>query len=305
MSGSNVKSGMLSNGGKKLSKEEIEDILDSKIEGLSIQAIPLVQNKGITAARTIGKFFQSFIHPKIFSPTLSHIAIHLTLLNNRIIDPNHKKIFNAILEYGQYYSDESEEIKNRNGYDKCRKNFNNLQYYYINKDGARITLFSNDDIASLQFLGIINEDKNPFSLPSIIIMASNHYGISINDFINNPHNSSNLPSISDYNYIECDINNKITLRDLCDHFKGKNWEAKDYSVATHNCQDFAAEIIKILKAVRIYDRDKIRAREKYILPNCIISTLWDNEKLSVINTLGRVPVFGLLFDNFATFFVKK
>ena len=99
--------------------------------------------------------------------------------------------------------------------------------------------------------------------------------------------------------------NKITLRELINNFRGKNWEAKDYNVLTHNCQDFANEIIKILKAVRIHDYDKIRTREKGILPNCIISTLWDNEKLSAINTLGRIPVFGLFFDVAAIGFIRR
>lgn len=101
------------------------------------------------------------------------------------------------------------------------------------------------------------------------------------------------------------IHNNITLRELCNNFKGKNWEAKDYNVLTTNCQDFAAEILKILKAVRRHNFDQIRSQEKITLPNCIISTLWDNEKLSAINTLGRIPVFGLFFDTFANIFIKK
>ena len=39
---------------------------------------------------------------------------------------------------------------------------------------------------------------------------------------------------------------------------------------THNCQHFAAEVIKILKAKRIHDIDKVRTKEKEKLPNCII-----------------------------------
>ena len=50
-------------------------------------------------------------------------------------------------------------------------------------------------------------------------MASNHYGISIEEYIDN---IKNLSSISDYHLIDCDIKNKITLRELCNNFKGKN-----------------------------------------------------------------------------------
>lgn len=268
-----------------------------------------MQNTGVTITRFFGRMFQQFIHPKIFSPTLSHIAIHLTLSKeSNIVDySDYNIIYNVILEYGQYYSDESEEIKNSNSSKKCRTNNNNLQYYYINKDGARITLFSNENLFFFndffQNEDIINKNTNSiFSIPCLYIMASNHYGISIEECFNN---MKNLSSNSDYHLIECDIKNKITLRELCNNFKGKNWEAKDYNVLTHNCQDFAAEIIKILKAVRINNFDKVRTREKIILPNCIISALWDNEKLSAINTIGRIPVLGLLFDNFSFIFIKK
>lgn len=307
MSGSCISSGIIFNDGKKISKESIEDILDSKIEGLSIQVIPLIQKTGITVARFFGQMFQQFIHPKIFSPTLSHIAIHLTLSNASKIDSNYGTIYNVILEYGQYYSDESEKIKNSDSSLKCRKTSNNFQYYYINKDGARITLVPNEDLFiffnQYQYEDKIYKSANSFfSFPSLMIMASNHYGISVEECLDN---IKNLSSHSDYNFFECDIMNKITLRELINNFRGKNWEAKDYNVLTHNCQDFANEIIKILKAVRIHDYDKIRTREKGILPNCIISTLWDNEKLSEINTLGRIPVFGLFFDVAAIGFIRR
>ena len=106
------------------------------------------------------------------------------------------------------------------------------------------------------------------------IMASNHYGISLQECV---YNFNDLASSIEYRLFFCDVKNKITLRELCDNFKGKNWEAKDYSAFKHNCQKFATEIIKILKAVRIYNYDKVRIYEKLFLPNCIISALWDNE----------------------------
>ena len=31
------------------------------------------------------------------------------------------------------------------------------------------------------------------------------------------------------------------------------------------------------------------------MPNCIISALWDNEKLSVTNTIGRIPIIGVFY----------
>jgi hypothetical protein len=72
---------------------------------------------------------------------------------------------------------------------------------------------------------------------SLDIMACNHYGISFEKF---DRKKGNLPSYRDYSFIECNINNKITLRELCNNFKGDIWKAKNYNVASHNCQDFAA-----------------------------------------------------------------
>ena len=69
-----------------------------------------------------------------------------------------------------------------------------------------------------------------------------------------------------------------------------------YNALTHNCQHFGAEIIKILKAERIGEFFKLRTREKLILPNCIINAFWENEELSMANTLGRIPIFGFFYD---------
>ena len=298
MSGSLISTGILTNKGKKLLK--VEKLLDMKIEDLSIQIIPLWLNTGITFLRNIGKALQQSIHPAIFSPTLSHIAIQLNLENKYIV----------ILEYGQYYSEESEEIKNTgffssssNGSESTkntRTERNNLLYWYINKDGARLTII--DSIDGFDFCDeLIHFSKEEISIIGLSVIAANHYGISIEEF---DEKKNKLSSISDFNTINCDIKNKITLRELCNKFKNKSWEANKYNVITHNCQYFAAEVIKILKAIRINDRDKVRWKEKRMLPNCIISALWDNEDLSVINTIGRIPIFGYIFDAFASKIIK-
>ena len=92
------------------------------------------------------------------------------------------------------------------------------------------------------------------------------------------------------------LKNKISLRELCKNFEGKEWEPEKYNVAFHNSQKFAAEVIKILKAIRKYERDKVRMNEKR-LPNCIISAL--NEDLSAVNTIGRIPIVGFFYDFYA------
>jgi hypothetical protein len=295
MSGAIFESGMLTNHGEKLDKKDIIDVMKLKIENISIQIIPLRHD--MTTVKEIGKIIQKAIHP-IFSPTLSHIAIQMTLEKN----------FYAIIEYGQYYTKDSGEIKKTEpnffsqffsglkSFDDCRKENNKLTYYYINKDGARLTIYDNSLLSKLdENFDIQSCQRNEISRISLAIMASKYYGIKYEEFF---EKAQNKDSSMYYSYIECDIDNKITLEDLCKEFEGEKWEAKNYNVVTHNCQNFADEVIKILKAKRIHDIDKVRTIEKEKLPNCIISTLWDNEKLSKINTLGRIPILGIFCDFF-------
>lgn len=303
MSGGFLLTGLMSNEGHKLSEDDVKKYMDLKIENLSIQIIPLQQNNNISRIRTFGKLLQNFVHPAIFSPTLSHIAIQLTLEKNIII----------IIEYGQYLTKESSKensglfasANSFNSSKSSRKEFNHFNYYYINKDGARLTIVPSTTLTGILSKNFPNlmKDKNcnEISKYSLIIMACNHYGISLTEF---SKSIENLASLEDYEVIECEVKNKIKLSELCDYFKGEKWEANQYNVVSNNCQHFGAEIIKILKAIRIHDVDKVRSREKSVLPNCIISALWDNEEWSVINTVGRIPVIGLLYDytlgNFVT-----
>ena len=307
MSGSFTSTGSLNSlrsKNSKISEKEIEKILGLKIIELSIQIIPLKKNSGFSFFRNFGRAIQTFIHPAIISPTLSHIAIQLTLERDYIV----------IIEYGQYYSEKS-KIENTSIFASCsdslntsqnpRTEFNKLTYYYINKDGVRLTIIPIKIIFLLELINLYEDMilvgvgglRGRISFFSLSIMICNHYGISFEEFI---RKRDKLSSVKDYRYVECDINNKISLRELCNKFKGPNWEAKNYNVANHNCQDFASEVIKILKAIRIHDKDKVRTMEKYLLPNCIISALWDNEELSAINSIGRIPIIGFGFDFFAT-----
>ena len=284
MSGGSISTGLLSEKRKYLLEKQIEKIIDLKIIDLSIQIIPLLKNESVSKAKFVGSLLQLFIHPAILSPTLSHIAIQLTL----------EKGFIVIMEYGQYYTDNS-EIKNTSSFASCsnscesskdpRKEKNSFTFYYINKDGARLTILHKNQFKDFEWINNFNTrqckfeelDRSKIAYYSLVVMACNHYNISYFFFY---HIKDFLASYKDYHIIECDINNKISLRELCNKFKGKSWEAINYNVVNHNCQTFASEIIKILKAVRIHDSDKIRTNEKQILPNCIISALWDNEALS-------------------------
>lgn len=254
MSGSTFSTGMLTDEGNNILV--IGNDFDHKIKDLVIHNIPLSTNNTMTALKAIGKFVSPLVHSAL-TPTLSHIIIQLNLEDSDFV---------YLIEYGQYFP--------TNNSNESRDSANSFDYYYINKDGARITRISYIQIDS-------NESQ---AISKIIARKCFGENIQFDNISNN------------FYRVECDIKNKKTLRELCNNFKSGNWSAENFEVATHNSQTFAAEIIKFLKAVRKHEYDKIRKNEKLALPNCLIKALWNNEDLSVTNTLGRIPIFGLFHD---------
>ena len=196
MSGKIVSCGTLTNNGRKLSERDIREILDLKIKESSILIIPLKHNSLLSSARLFGRqLIQDFIHPAI-SFTLSHIAIQLTL----------ERDYYIIMEYGPYYSEESEinEIRNSsifssfseslNSSQNPKTQFNNLNYYYINKDGARLTIIPIQilDFIEQKFNSVFNFERplsnvlNKRSLYSsycLIVLICNHFGISLEQYL--------------------------------------------------------------------------------------------------------------------------
>lgn len=197
------------------------------------------------------------------------------------------------MEYGLYFS----EIKEKRIFSSCescdssdsskhpnRVDNDNL-YWYINRDGVRITKINNTFF----------DDKTNYKSNIVSqIIETNHYGIRFEEFINK--NKKLLFNITLFDCIDYSIENKITLKEVCGIFIGQKWKAKNYNFALKNCHHFSAEIIRILKAKRENEYYKIRSVEKLILLNCIISALWDNERISFTNTMGRIPNLGLFYD---------
>ena len=280
MSGRLKSTGKLTNHGKN--SLDISNISNLKILGLDIYSIPLSTSLFSDVMRGIGKVLQPFFHPLI-SPTFCHIALKLNLENLDDI---------VIIEYGQYLTEESLRYFDRAisnlGSSDYRSENNKAKYYYIKKDGVRITKI---------------EKKN-----RIINLTES---VSVSEYLNEVDNSildrnSISKKLNQVNIIKCNVKKNMTLKQLINILSNEKWEANEYNVAKHNCQDFAAEVIKILKAVRINESDKIRLNEKYALPNCMIRSLSNNEEISKINILGRIPIFGLYFDIvFANRFVRN
>ena len=289
MSGCFKSTGKKTNGGKN--NLDLGNLIYTKIKNLVIHSVPLSDSLATSYLRLIGKHSSIYLHPAL-TFTLCHIAIQLNMENDDIL----------IIEYGQYLTVDSEvnagffSSSGSNSSQNPREDANSFSYYYINKDGARITKIDKE-----KYFKYENSYEDNCKIISKII-ASEHYGIPYENF---DFNILKKGVVNGFYNIECNINNKLTLGELISNFRNEKWEAKKYNLLSHNCQTFGAEVVKILKAVRKNARDKIRTKEKMILPNCLISALWDNEDLSAINTLGRVPVLGLAFDVFAGIFVKN
>lgn len=272
-----ISSGMVTNNGDRLF--DINPYLNRRIEGIVIHCIPV-------GDPTVSINLKTLLTPLTIvlpiSPTLSHIII-------QILFDNYDFMF---MEYGQYITRESSErlqgINNLNSSSSQprRENNDNL-YYYVNRDGVRITKL-NIDIANLVRNKAVTPEIEEEVRNRII---SQYYNLSPNMFMSYYRRNPEY-----FRCVICEAKNKITLRELCMHFQNEKWEAKNYDVLTHNCQDFGAEVIKIVKAIRLREIDKVRLIEKFSLPHCIIQALWDNESLSISNTIGRIPIIGSGFD---------
>ena len=132
MSGSFTSTGKKTNEG--INNLELGNLLYTRIKSLVIHAVPLSNSFFASYVRTSGKIYTPLLHPSL-TFTLSHIAIQLNMENNDIL----------IIEYGQYITVDSEvkagflSSSGSNSSQNPRQDKNNNSYYYINKDGARIT----------------------------------------------------------------------------------------------------------------------------------------------------------------------
>ena len=279
MSGKFISTGRLTNKGEQL--PNINDYLNLKIKDLTIHIIPLSTSKTTNVIRGIGGLLKGII-PSLYHPSLTHIAIQLIFENCEDI---------AIIEYGQYYSEESDLKKSifisSSSSNEPRENKNENFYYYINKDnedktkrdGARITIYTKK---VLDFYLSKKYHWKYISISELItdIIACQYYNMILDDF-NKRKREENISKVinddnNNFKRVECEVKNNIILKDLLDELKGEKWIAKNYNVLYLNCQSFGAEIIKILKAQRKDEFYKLRINEKLYIPSCIISALWHN-----------------------------
>ena len=88
------------------------------------------------------------------------------------------------------------------------------------------------------------------------------------------------------------IDNKMTLKELIDKCKNNSsWKANDYNLASHNCQDFIAKVIEILKVKRT-DKDETKYSHlagKLSIPPAILKALEKNDTPTIIRVTQQIP----------------
>ena len=207
MSGLFKSTGMLTNEG--IENLDIHEYLNSVIEDLVIHVIPLSTSTSISNLRIIGGFAKTFI-PSIYHPSLTHIAIQLNLKDC-------KDVF--IIEYGQYLTQNSGRNKsifdNFSSSKETRTSNNDNFYYYINKDGARITRFEDN------YLKNYNETNVPKLITNLI--ACQHYQISYSELLSkNDKDEFRFEEMYNNFYrVECYVKNKIKFKELIEYFEKK------------------------------------------------------------------------------------
>ena len=265
MSGNYFSSGIIYNKGEiGLNKE---DFYNLKIESTILYKMNLIKNDYVTVLGCGVGIFNALLLPFVNIPKVSHFALQLNTDDNRVI----------IIEYGQYLNKNSEKKSTgicgsfSNG--DCRECENKNNYYYLLNDGARFYEIKKNEI----------EDK--YSIFEII--EANFYNVSVEKIKKNL--LERIGSAVNFHCFFLLVGNRITLGELVNHFiKEKKWNAKDYNVLTHNCQDFVAKCIKILKLKRFNEEDKKRLNEIAHASPCIIKAFYDVEGWSAGNTFKRI-----------------
>ena len=215
---SSISSGVLSNNGLELLK--IGAYLNFYIKDIIIHIIPLSSDDYMTVLRTTAGIIKQ-ITPCLYYPSLTHIAIQINLENCSDV---------LFVEYGEYFSQKS-EILNESKKTKFSSSGSSKQpkprsdenlYYYINEDGARLTVIKKDTINKLllekkKALSIFKENEKVFFDENYIhylvteIIAKQFYGEE------NIHGNW----LNEFFRVECNIENK-NLKQFIENFKGKN-----------------------------------------------------------------------------------
>ena len=103
------------------------------------------------------------------------------------------------------------------------------------------------------------------------------------------------------------IDKTMTLKELIDKCKSNSsWRANDYYLSTHNCQDFIAKVIEILKAKRTFDDETKYSHRagKINYPPVILKALEKNDTPVGLRIAEQIPFINN-FVEIGAFIYKK
>ena len=173
--------------------------------------------------------------------------------------PQSSKKDALIIEYGKYNGDINEQ--NSNSITKNKKGY----MHYWKNDGMRFFLIDGHEFSK------IRKDKSKFSY-------SKGYMCRPSKVLENEY--------------------QLTVKKMIEKcWEDEEWNASDYSLFEHNCQNFVAKIIKVTNAQRLGKGYRKSHNISLVhFPPSIIDSFEDNEKENIV--LGRVPLVGPLVDGF-------
>ncbi len=103
------------------------------------------------------------------------------------------------------------------------------------------------------------------------------------------------------------IDNIMTFNELIEECKrDTSWKANDYNLANHNCQDFIAKVIEILKVKRtIHDETKYsHATGKITYPPVILKALEKNDTPMGLTVAQSIPYLRIYVEFWAFIYAK-
>ena len=281
-SGSSGSSGLLRNEGAlgDLNSPEIKKIYNLKIISASLITMPLSQNwdKPNLVLNNIHYIFIPFtpIYAKF-----THLAIELELENNIYV----------VIEYGCYLSKNSNlnEFRNITRYREGKND--GIIYYYPFLDGISFYVYTIDTLRTFYenyHSFIKNELKIKYPtitearLKKEVITYTYEYNtFNIYKNLCNITLEKSIYEIINHQFLHqtgkhrLEVENKITFNEFISNFNN-GWRAIDYNLIFHNCQDFAAKTVDIIKAYRKSERVRQFILENN-LPKNVVDKLKKNE----------------------------
>jgi lipoprotein NlpI len=104
------------------------------------------------------------------------------------------------------------------------------------------------------------------------------------------------------------IDNIMTFNELIEECKREtSWKANDYNLATHNCQDFIAKVIEVLKVKRTINNETRYSHMtgKLFYPPVILKALEKNDMSKALKIAESIPGINFFVELGAQIYLKS